>query len=103
MMTASGGKVAARARSGSETMRHGAMRPRTVAMTHDARVATAERGGRVTLSTLGGFSHLGAAVDDVTLLNCNTDENQHHAEEVGACGCLVEEQETEHGCCHRKQ
>ena len=75
----------------------------TAAMTHDTRDTTAERGERVTLTTLGGFSHLGAAIDDITLLSCNTDENQHHAEEVRACGCLVEEQETEHGCCHRKQ
>lgn len=103
MMTASGGKVAARARSGLDTTRLEVVRPRTAAMTHDMRVTAAERGGRVTLTTLGGFGYLGAAIDDITLLNCNTDENQHHAEEVRACGRLVEEQETEHGCCHRKQ
>ena len=91
MMTASGGKVAARTASGLGTTRLEDARPMTAAMAHDTRETTAERGGRVTLTTLGGFSHLGAAIDDITLLNCNTDENQHHAEEVRACGCLVEE------------
>lgn len=100
MMTASGGSDPARASSGA---------PATVAVTvpemtthksaatrRTLRDTSVERGGRLTPTTLGRLGHLGAAIYDVALLNGDSDKNQHHAEQIGPCRCLVEEQKSEH-------
>ncbi len=102
-MTASGGRVAARTESGATETTLETATTTIIEMHRIVRRAPAERGVRLTPTTLGGFDHLGTAIDDFAFLNCHADKHQHHSHKVGSGRRLVEEKEAEHRSSHGKK